>query len=89
MPAIAEVDGLVRRLAQLVHIGRTLDRLQIGVDQGVAEAADEAVHLLRRELLAGEEDGDVFEESVVDGAGGGVVQLLRKIHAADFRAAGA
>ncbi len=81
MPAVAEIDGLVGPLAQLVHEGRPFHRVQIGVDQRVPEAADEPLDLGRRELLAREEQGDVLQVGVVNGLGGAVVQLTREVDA--------
>ncbi len=86
MPATAEGVGVRLRLDQLQDLGMVVEPLHVGMQVDAAPAPGEGEELLRRQVLAAEEDHLMLEERLVDFAVERVGQRLRQVGAFDLRA---
>ena len=67
VPEIAEVDLVVGRLSQFMHLRVIGQAIEIGVNQWLTERAHDSYEVARRQVLVWEEQRMMFGEQVVHG----------------------
>ena len=89
MPAVADVVAVLRLLDQQLHflVPRYLGKE--GIDVQVAEVAGKGLLLVRRQVLAAEEDHQVIDQGAADFRDDRGIEGPRQVDAADLGAQGA